>query len=133
MLVTMFNAISLGAAFGYMALRASIDDDAERARATTRHAICRLFHPVPHPYYDFLLRAPHKGSYFNRMIASRYLSDDVVWFDFRDICEGPRSQRDYIEIAREYGSVIVSGVPVFDSTREDAARQARQIGKPSRT
>lgn len=40
-----------------MAAMASVDGDEERARATTRHAICRLFHPVPHPYYDFLLRA----------------------------------------------------------------------------
>ena len=40
-----------------MAAMVSVDEDEERARATTRHAICRLFHPVPHPYYDFLLRA----------------------------------------------------------------------------
>jgi cell division protein ZapE len=50
-------------------------------------------------------------------------SDTSVWFDFGAVCEGPRSQTDYIEIAREYQSVIVSGVPVFDSTREDAARR----------
>ena len=40
-----------------MAAMVSVDPDEERARATTRHAVCRLFHPVPHPYYDFLLRA----------------------------------------------------------------------------
>lgn len=40
-----------------MAAMVSVDHDEERARETTRHAICRLFHPVPHPYYDFLLRA----------------------------------------------------------------------------
>jgi alkanesulfonate monooxygenase SsuD/methylene tetrahydromethanopterin reductase-like flavin-dependent oxidoreductase (luciferase family) len=40
-----------------MAAMVSVDDDEERARATARHAVCRLFHPVPHPYYDFLLRA----------------------------------------------------------------------------
>lgn len=50
-------------------------------------------------------------------------SDTAVWFDFAAVCEGPRSQRDYIEIAREYQSVIVSGVPVFDAFREDAARR----------
>ena len=50
-------------------------------------------------------------------------SDTAVWFDFGAVCEGPRSQTDYIEIAREYQSVIVSGVPVFDSTRDDAARR----------
>lgn len=39
-----------------MAAMVSVDDDAERARDLTRRAICGLFHPVPHPYYDFLLR-----------------------------------------------------------------------------
>ena len=50
-------------------------------------------------------------------------SDTAVWFDFGAVCEGPRSQSDYIEIARQFQSVIVSGVPVFDSTREDPARR----------
>jgi cell division protein ZapE len=58
-----------------------------------------------------------------RDIPVIHVSDTAVWFDFDALCEGPRSQRDYIEIAREYGSVIVSGVPVFDHTREDAARR----------
>jgi cell division protein ZapE len=46
-----------------------------------------------------------------------------VWFDFEDICDGPRSQADYIEIARWYPEVIVSGVPVFDVLLEDQARR----------
>jgi cell division protein ZapE len=47
----------------------------------------------------------------------------VVWFDFAALCAGPRSQDDYIEIAREYRSVIVSGVPVLEATDDDAARR----------
>ena len=47
----------------------------------------------------------------------------VVWFDFMALCSGPRSQEDYIEIARDYQSVIVSDVPVFDSLHEDEARR----------
>ena len=39
-----------------MAALVSIDDDEERARTTARRAIVGLFHPVPHPYYDHLLR-----------------------------------------------------------------------------
>lgn len=50
-------------------------------------------------------------------------SDTVVWFDFAALCAGPRSQNDYIEIAREYQSVFVSGVPVLDETADDAARR----------
>jgi cell division protein ZapE len=47
----------------------------------------------------------------------------VVWFDFRALCAGPRSTDDYIEIAREYQSVIVSDVPRFDAQSEDEARR----------
>lgn len=47
----------------------------------------------------------------------------VVWFDFMALCSGPRSQEDYIEIARNYQSVIVSAIPVFDSFHEDEARR----------
>ena len=50
-------------------------------------------------------------------------SDNVVWFDFAALCEGPRSQNDYIEIAREYQSVIVAAVPIFCGDNEDAARR----------
>jgi len=47
----------------------------------------------------------------------------VVWFDFMALCSGPRSQEDYIEISRNYQSVIVSDIPVFDSLHEDEARR----------
>jgi cell division protein ZapE len=47
----------------------------------------------------------------------------VVWFDFMAVCSGPRSQDDYIEIARDYQSVIVADVPVLDSLHEDEARR----------
>ena len=47
----------------------------------------------------------------------------VVWFDFMALCSGPRSQEDYIEIARDYQSVIVSDVTVLDSLHEDEARR----------
>jgi cell division protein ZapE len=50
-------------------------------------------------------------------------SGGVVWFDFMALCSGPRSQDDYIEIARDYQSVIVSDVPVLDALHEDEARR----------
>ena len=39
-----------------MAAQVSVHDDEEVARAATRLAVCGLFHPVPHPYYDSQLR-----------------------------------------------------------------------------
>ena len=50
-------------------------------------------------------------------------SGGVVWFDFMALCSGPRSHDDYIEIARDYQSVIVSDVPVLDTLHEDEARR----------
>jgi cell division protein ZapE len=47
----------------------------------------------------------------------------AVWFEFTALCAGPRSQEDYIEIARDYQSVILAGVPVMGPTRDDEARR----------
>jgi len=58
-----------------------------------------------------------------RQIRARKCAKGVVWFDFESICEGPRSQADYIEIARWYQSVIISGVPRMDSAQDDQARR----------
>ena len=58
-----------------------------------------------------------------RTIRARAEAEDVVWFDFPELCDGPRSQNDYIEIAREYHAVLVSGVPHFTITIEDQARR----------
>jgi len=58
-----------------------------------------------------------------RLIPVVCESGGVVWFDFMALCSGPRSQDDYIEIARDYQSVIVSDVPVLDSLHEDEARR----------
>ena len=58
-----------------------------------------------------------------RLIRARRSAKGIVWFDFDDICDGPRSQADYIEIARWYPEVIVSGVPKFDTTLENQARR----------
>jgi len=58
-----------------------------------------------------------------RSIPTIRLADGAAWFEFAHICDGPRSQADYIEIARSFHTVLVSGVPVFDSTRENQARR----------
>jgi cell division protein ZapE len=50
-------------------------------------------------------------------------SEGVIWFDFDAICDGPRSQDDYIELAREFQTVLVSNVPVLDANHENQARR----------
>jgi cell division protein ZapE len=58
-----------------------------------------------------------------RTIRCRACGDDVAWFEFAELCEGPRSQNDYIELSRIFHAVIVGNVPVFRATNEDAARR----------
>jgi len=58
-----------------------------------------------------------------RAVDTLRAAKGVAWFDFETLCEGPRSQQDYIEIARWYQTVIVSGVPRLTARRDDAARR----------
>lgn len=58
-----------------------------------------------------------------RPIDARASAEGIVWFEFPALCEGPRSQEDYIHIARCYQTVIVSDVPILTPQDEDAARR----------
>ena len=58
-----------------------------------------------------------------RTMHARRRAGSIVWFAFEALCEGPRSQRDYLEIARRFAVVLVSGVPRMDRSRADAARR----------
>lgn len=58
-----------------------------------------------------------------REIQTVQKAKGIVWFEFDAICDGPRSQEDYIEIARWYPTVIVSDVPVLTTRLENQARR----------
>ncbi|NIL95348.1 MAG: cell division protein ZapE [Woeseiaceae bacterium] len=58
-----------------------------------------------------------------RDVRVRLCAKGIAWFEFEDLCDGPRSHNDYIEIARWYPTVIVSGVPALDHDLEDQARR----------
>ncbi len=58
-----------------------------------------------------------------RKIPALQCADDVVWFDFKALCDGPRSQTDYIEIAREFHTVLVSNVEQMSASKDDMARR----------
>ena len=47
----------------------------------------------------------------------------VAWFEFEMLCGGLRSVADYIEIARDFHTVVLSGVPVLDDDRRDPVRR----------
>jgi cell division protein ZapE len=48
---------------------------------------------------------------------------DVIWFTFTALCEGPRGQADYIELACNYGTVLLQDVPVLAAEQDNAARR----------
>ncbi len=58
-----------------------------------------------------------------RDIMARMVADDVAWFEFAALCEGPRSQNDYIELAMIFHAVLLSNVPVMTVKNENAARR----------
>jgi cell division protein ZapE len=58
-----------------------------------------------------------------RPMLARRRAGSAIWFDFEALCEGPRSQRDYLELARRFAVMLISGVPRMDRSRADAARR----------
>jgi len=58
-----------------------------------------------------------------RTLKARKRAGSLVWFDFATLCDGPRSQLDYLELARRFAVVIVSGVPRLTVDMGNAARR----------
>ncbi len=55
----------------------------------------------------------------DRPIHSVKHSEDIIWFEFRDICSVPRSQKDYLAIAEKYKTVCVSNIPIIEPKEKD--------------
>jgi cell division protein ZapE len=103
-----------------------------RLRALTRSPVYRA--PLDggseawlHARWDELTSAtPHEPGPLRiegRAIPVRALAEGHAWFDFAGLCEGPRAASDYIEIATEYHTVLLGGIPFFDGGNDDAARR----------
>ena len=58
-----------------------------------------------------------------RVIRTRRNARGIAWFDFRELCDGPRGKADYIELSRHYHTVIVSDVPRFRPRDADMLRR----------
>jgi cell division protein ZapE len=59
----------------------------------------------------------------DREILVRRQAPGVVWFDFATLCGGPRSQNDYLELAREHHTLLLSGVPRMSPDQASEARR----------
>jgi cell division protein ZapE len=58
-----------------------------------------------------------------RTLAARRRAGSIVWFDFGSLCDGPRSQRDYLDIARRFSVVFLSDIPRMGTDAGDRARR----------
>ena len=58
-----------------------------------------------------------------RLVKYRRLGPGIVWFDFAELCGGPRSQNDYLEIARGFHTVLLSGIPAMTPAQASEARR----------
>lgn len=58
-----------------------------------------------------------------REIETLRRSNGVIWFDFKILCGGPRSQNDYLEIARSYHTVLLSHIPRMTVHQASEARR----------
>ena len=59
----------------------------------------------------------------NRIIRARKVANDIAWFEFRELCDGPRSQNDYIELGKIFEAVLVANVERMDAMKDDMARR----------
>jgi cell division protein ZapE len=59
----------------------------------------------------------------SREIRARRKAGGVVWFDFKTLCGGPRSQNDYLEIATQFHTVLLSDVPQMPPRMASEARR----------
>jgi len=79
--------------------------------------------------HNFKQLAPEVGKpdhvieVLGRNLQTKRWADGVVWFSFAELCETPRSQNDYIELAKRFHTVLLEGIPVFDEFKEDSARR----------
>jgi cell division protein ZapE len=83
--------------------------DAAMERAFERLAEARDENPV--------LRIEH------REIRARRRAGGVVWFDFKVLCGGPRSQNDYLELSTQFHTLLLSDVPQMSPRLASEARR----------
>jgi cell division protein ZapE len=59
----------------------------------------------------------------SRTIPAKRRAGSIIWFDFSTLCGGPRSQNDYLEIASQFHTVILSGVVRMSASMASEARR----------
>ncbi len=58
-----------------------------------------------------------------RELQPLYYLEGVAGFRFSELCESPRNASDYIELARQFNTVVIYDIPILDSSSESSARR----------
>jgi cell division protein ZapE len=58
-----------------------------------------------------------------RRLRALRRSDGLAWFDFTELCHGPRGSADYIELARSFNTILISNVVAMTDCDSDVARR----------
>jgi cell division protein ZapE len=110
----------------------SVDNGTDYRRRTLEQV--RMYHTPLGPEadalmteaFDRLAEAKDESPVLNiehRQLQARRRAAGVVWFDFKELCGGPRSQNDYLEIASQFHTVLLSGVPHMPPRMASEARR----------
>ena len=59
----------------------------------------------------------------NREFHYRAWANDLIWFDFDELCARPHSANDYLDIAKCFHTVFISGIPRMDEEKDDVAKR----------
>ena len=110
----------------------SVDNGIDYRRRTMEHM--KLYHTPLGPAADAemseafgrLAEAKDESPLLHiehRELRARRRAGGVVWFDFKELCGGPRSQNDYLELATQFHTVLVSNVPQMTPRHASEARR----------
>ena len=69
------------------------------------------------------IKYDHILNIHNRPIQTIACGDGVVWFDFKVLCHSPRAAQDYIQLAEQFHTLLLSNVPIMDEYMDDKARR----------
>ena len=69
------------------------------------------------------IKQNHILSIHNRPVQTIASGDGVVWFDFNILCHSPRAAQDYIQLAEQFHTLLLSNVPIMDEYMDDKARR----------
>ncbi|MBS0382855.1 MAG: AFG1 family ATPase [Proteobacteria bacterium] len=86
----------------------------------TEAALARLFNDLAQrePVRDDVELKINERAFHARRVCAQ-----AAWFDFASLCDGPFGSADYIELARTYPALLISGLPQFTPFNEDAAQR----------